>query len=115
MKKYIIVIGENNPSVSREVQLSLFKAGFGWPCDHPHTISNTGATFLDLNVGGDGIITYSNDGFGVRSGIIAGAILLIPNNVIGKAHNLDGATKPVKKMTVKEVIAELGYEIEITK
>ena len=115
MKKYIIVIGENNQTVSAEVQRSLFKAGFEWGCDANNTVRNTSAVFLDINANGNGFITYSDDSSCARKRVVAGAGMLIPSDVIDKAHNLDGAKKPVKKMTVKEVIAELGYEIEITK
>ena len=61
MKKYAIIIGENNEELSRKVQEALFAAGFTWKFNGATSVKHTEKTLLLLNErNGDGYITWHN-------------------------------------------------------
>ena len=88
MKKYAIIIGENNKELSREVQEALFEAGFTWRDGGTEAI-NTSALFISLNYCNNGSI-----GFDDRASVYIEnkSKFLAPSDILnGGAMKLDGA------------------------
>ena len=91
MKKYAIIIGENNEELSRKVQEALFAVGFQW-CggqvvanQRDGVISTQGGSmFLQAFTTVGGFISYD----------IEDTELLHPSYVLAHAAELDGAKKP---------------------
>jgi|TARA_Y100000310_G_scaffold326579_1_gene391630 hypothetical protein len=93
MKKYAIIIGENNGELSRQVQEALFKVGFAW--NIRGSVSHTKSLVIYLNDDGDigeMLFDYA-DRRGVY-GVTGCDEVLAPSYVLANAHELDGAKKP---------------------
>jgi hypothetical protein len=104
MKKYAIIIGENNEELSRKVQEALFEVGFEWGLVDGTTtkgVRNTNALAIGVNSRGNGIMSKCEDG---ASGFPCGAQVLSPSYVLEHAAELDGARK-------KFVIPPDGYRL----
>lgn len=89
MKKYAIIIGENNPEVAGQVISALKNAGFKTeqiPSDPQiisvNTDSEGGCWWAKIS---DGIEFYTN---------IGGVKFILPSYVLAHAAELDGAKKP---------------------
>jgi hypothetical protein len=104
MKKYAIIIGENNEELSKQVQEALFKVGFEW---------NGGSTIVQHTC--DGVLFFPRNSkmqaYTTVGSFIASKHkerceyeLLSPSYVLANAHLLDGARKP-------EDVAPDGYKI----
>lgn len=90
MKKYAIIIGENNEELSKRVQEALFAVGFLWVNEDEPEVELLNGKILCLNTFDDGCISYRDcigGGFDNKE-------LLWPSYVIENAHKLDGAKEP---------------------
>lgn len=90
MKKYAIIIGENNEETSAKVQKALFAAGFKWYTGVPHREP----LLIVLNTFGDGRMAFGYPFLVTNSAVPSGTTMLTPSYVIAHAAELDGAKKP---------------------
>ena len=117
MKKYVIYIGLDNKEVSAKVQEKLFSVGFSWWSGGTRPLY-TDAKYIYIEGRNSRYMMYGKEDYNAHKCInVDGYIMLSAEYVLEHADKLDGATvpKPVKKMTVAEIAAELGYDIEIVK
>ena len=95
MKKYAIIIGQDNEELSRKVQEALFAVGFEWSGGK---VVVDGHKMIYVNMF-SGRITYGGEtdagSFEMFNDEIRdGLIMLWPSYVLENAHLLDGAKKP---------------------
>jgi len=90
MKKYAIIIGENNEELSRKVQEALFKVGFEWNAGSACTKSIA----LGVNVVGDRQLSTCIPFEKANIGFVGGTEWLPASYVLAHAADLDGAKLP---------------------
>jgi hypothetical protein len=94
MKKYCIVIGEENEEASRKVQEALFAVGFKWCAGTGREVNDTDSPLIFVNVSDDKCVHHRAMGSLIEaSSPIGSAEILAPSYVIKNAHKLDGAKK----------------------
>ncbi len=122
MRKYAIVIGENNEDLSRQVQDALFKVGFMWMTRDGRRSVTAKIRYPEspLLIIEHGLICCLGVlSTGIHSHDFEGEVFYItPSYVLANAHLLDRANNPENLISVSEATKilkkHLGDNVRIT-